>query len=257
MRILICDDEIYVREETVETVKLAYPEADCFDTGDVEEALSYVKESYPDIALLDIEMPGVDGLTMAKQIKQISPDTNIIFVTAYSQYAVDAFAIYASGYLLKPLTVETVRQAFQNLRIPVRMEEPKIVVRCFGSFEVFYKGKPLVFARSRAKELFAYLVDLRGASANTTELCAALWEDSTEAQRNKHYLRNLMGDIKKTLASIGMENVLVTMRNSFSINPDKIDCDYYRFLANDPLARNEYHGEYMKQYSWAESSFKF
>lgn len=188
MRILICDDEIYVREETVETVKLAYPEADCFDTGDAEEALAYVKESYPDIALLDIEMPGMDGLTMAKQIKQISPDTNIIFVTAYSKYAVDAFSLYVSGYLLKPLTVEAVRQAFQNLRIPVRMEEPKIVVRCFGSFEVFYNGKPLVFARSKAKELFAYLVDLRGTSANTTQLCGVLWEDSMEAQKNRHYL---------------------------------------------------------------------
>lgn len=256
MRILICDDEIYVREETVETVKLAYPEADCIDTGDAEEALAYVKESYPDIALLDIEMPGMDGLTMAKQIKQISPDTNIIFVTAYSKYAVDAFSLYVSGYLLKPLTVEAVRQAFQNLRIPVRMEEPKIVVRCFGSFEVSYNGKPLVFARSKAKELFAYLVDLRGTSANTTQLCGVLWEDSMEAQKNRHYLRNLIGDIKKTLSSIGMEDALITMRNSFAVNPDKLSCDYYNFLEDDPVAKSEYKGEYMKQYSWAEFSFK-
>lgn len=257
MKILICDDEIYVREETVDTVVTVYPEAEIFDTGDVKEALEYVKTSYPNIALLDIEMPGMDGLTMAKQIKEISPDTNIIFVTAYSQYAVDAFSLYASGYLLKPLSTDAVRQAFMNLRIPIRKEQSKLVVRCFGKFDVFYDGKPVVFARSRAKELFAFLVSLRGASANTTELCAVLWEDSTEAEKNKHYLRNLIGDIKKTFSAIGMENVLITMRNSFSVNTEKIDCDYYRFLENDVVARNEYHGEYMNQYSWAENSFKF
>lgn len=256
MKILICDDEIFVREETVETVTGAFPEAECFDTGDVDAALEYVKLASSDIALLDIEMPGMDGLTMAKKIRQLSSNTNIIFVTAYSRYAVDAFSMYVSGYLLKPLTESAVIQAFSNLRRPVRLEEPRLVVQCFGSFEVFYDGKPLVFARARAKELFAYLVNLRGASANTNELCAILWEDSTDIMKNKHYLRNLIGDIRKTLSSIGMEEVFITNRNSFSVDPDKLDCDYYRFVRNEPLARSEYHGEYMKQYSWAEFSFK-
>ncbi|MGN0367512.1 MAG: response regulator [Wujia sp.] len=256
MKILICDDEIYVREETRDTVLSACPQAECFDTGDVQEALEYVKTSHPDIVLLDIEMPQMDGLCMARKIKQLSAHTNIIFVTAYSQYAVDAFSMYVSGYLLKPLTEDAVRKAFANLRQPVLQEEQKLVVRCFGNFEVFYQGKPLMFARTRAKEVFAYLVDLRGASANTTELCAVLWEDSADAQRNKHYLRNLLSDIRKTLSSIGMEDAFVTMRNSFSVNPERLECDYYRFLENDPVARGEYHGEYMKQYSWAEFSFK-
>lgn len=256
MRILICDDETYVREETKETVMTVYPEAEIFATGNVGGALTYAKTESPDVALLDIEMPGMSGLELAKELKDIYPDINIIFVTAYSQYAVDAFQMYASGYLLKPLTTENVKRAFENLRTPIQYDKGKLVVRCFGNFEVFFNGKALAFKRARAKEIFAYLVDLKGATANTGELCAVLWEDSVEIEKNRHYLRNLIADIKKTLGACGMGEAFIAKRNSFAVNPKCLDCDYYRFLQQDPAAVGSYRGEYMKQYSWAEFSFK-
>ena len=120
------------------------------------------------------------------------------------------------------------------------------------SFEVFYEGTPVQFPRSLAKELLAYLVDLRGASANTAELCEVLWEDSVKAQKNRHYFCNIVAELKKVLKACGAEKVFICERNLFAIDVNQVDCDYYRFLEGDVAAVNSYHGEYMRQYSWAE-----
>ncbi|MCI6022121.1 MAG: response regulator [Clostridia bacterium] len=254
MNILIVDDEMMVLEDTEETVKKVFPDAVAVSADNYRTALEYAKETKIDVAMLDIEMPGMTGLELARQLKDINPLTNIIFVTAYAEYALEAFGMYASGYLMKPVTEDDIKKAFDNLRHPETKKDNGLKVQCFGNFEVFFNGEPLQFPRAKAKELLAYLIDLRGASANTGELCAVLWEDSTKVAQNKHYLRNLISDLKKVLQQCNAGDVFVTARNSFSVDVDKIDCDYYRYIKNDPEAVSAYRGEYMKQYSWAEFS---
>lgn len=254
MRILIVDDETMSLKETEIVVKKTKPEAEIITSENYKEALSSAREHKIDVAILDIEMPGMNGLELAKRLKEICPDTNIIFATAYSEYALDAFSLYASGYLLKPLRPEMLKEALINLRTPVQCISDRLQVQCFGNFEVFYNGQPLHFSRTKAKELFAYLVDLRGATANTGELCAVLWEDSPQIEKNRHYLRNLIADVKRTLKECNAEDVFICRRNMFSIDTDKIECDYYKFLKQDVSAINSYRGEYMRQYSWAEFS---
>lgn len=252
MKILIVDDERMVLETSKEAVEELKPDAEVICADRAGKALKLAEEQQIDVALLDIDMPGMNGLQLAKKLKDSQPDVNIIFVTAYSEYALDAFSLYASGYLLKPLQVNELKTAFEHLRTPVVQKEQGLRVQCFGTFEVFYKGKPLNFARMKAKEIFAYLISLNGASANTGELCAVLWEDSADLDRNKHYLRNLMADLKKTLKEYGVQDCVAMRRNQYAVVPEKIDCDYYRFLKHDANAVNLYHGEFMKQYSWAE-----
>lgn len=217
MKILIVDDEELVLRETKEAVEL-------------------------------------DRLELAERLKEKNPETNVIFLTGYTQYALEAVGIFASGYLLKPLQREDVERAVRNLRCPVVYRKERLRVQCFGNFEVFYGGEPVTFARAKAKEIFAYLVDLKGAAATTGELCGILWEDSVDVEKNKHYLRNLIADIRKALQSCHAEDVFLSGRNRYSVNPEKIECDYYRFLNKDAAAVNSYRGEYMKQYSWAELS---
>ncbi|WP_455719636.1 response regulator [Agathobacter sp.] len=266
MRILIVDDEKMVLEESKEIVKAVKPDDEVICADKSTQALDIIKQNHIDVALLDIEMPGMDGLTLAKRIKETDPDTNIIFVTAYSKYAVDAFGMYVSGYLLKPLQESDFAEALRNLRTPVHTSEEadknvsvsekavqdKIHIQCFGNFEV-YKGDEIVqFPRAKSKELFAYLVSINGEVANTSQLCTVLWEDSALQDKNRHYLRNLLSDLKKTFKAYGAQDVLIIKRNQFAIATDKVDCDYYRFLQKDAEAVNEYRGEFMKQYQWAE-----
>ena len=178
MRILIVDDEALVLEKTKSIVEGTILEAEVICAENYIKALELVKEQQVDVALLDIEMPGINGLELAKRIKDITPDTNIIFVTAFSQYALNAFSVYPSGYLMKPLQAGELKEAFNNLRTPVQYKEDKLRIQCFGKFEVFFHDEPVVFSRTKAKELFAYLGDLRGAAYNTGELCSVLWENS-------------------------------------------------------------------------------
>lgn len=254
MQILIVDDEEMVLEETKETVGMELPGMKIICTSSALEAVRIADRRKIGIAFLDIEMPGMDGLELAEKLKKKNPETNIVFVTAYTEYALKAFDMFASGYLMKPLQRKDVKKAIRNLRYPLRDTKKGLRVQCFGNFEVFYGGEPVTFARAKAKEIFAYLIDLNGAAATTGELCGILWEDSMDVEKNKHYLRNLIADIRNALQDCHAEDAFLSGRNRYSVDPDKIECDYYRFLQRDAAAVNSYRGEYMKQYSWAEFS---
>lgn len=254
MQILIVDDEEMVLEETKEAVGLELPGMKIIGTSSALEAVNIAGRKQIGIAFLDIEMPDMDGLELAEKLKRKNPDMNIIFVTAYTEYALQAFDLYASGYLLKPLQRKDVERAVRNLRHPMAYPKERLRVQCFGNFEVFCGGKPVIFARAKAKEVFAYLIDRNGAAATMGELCGILWEDSIDEAKNKHYLRNLIVDIRKALRDCHAEDVLVFGRNRYAVNPEKIACDYYAFLKRDMAAVNSYRGEYMRQYSWAEFS---
>ena len=143
----------------------------------------------PDVAFLDIEMPGMTGLELALQMKKTCPNLNIIFVTGYSSYALEAIEMHSSGYIMKPATKDKIKTELDNLRSPIEptieKKERNIQVHCFGNFEILLDGKPVPFHRSKAKELLAYLVDRKGAGIERAELAAALWEMKTMIVRNR------------------------------------------------------------------------
>jgi len=101
---VVAEDEALLREELVARLKEAWPElevlAACEDGGSALEAIAAHE---PDVAFLDIRMPGLTGLEVASAAAQSSPRTQVVFVTAYNQYAIDAFERGAVDYLLKPI----------------------------------------------------------------------------------------------------------------------------------------------------------
>ncbi len=141
-----------------------------------------------------------------------------------------------------------------TLTNPQRTGGEKLCVRCFGNFDVFFHDRPLVFRRSKTKELLAYLVDREGAACTAEEIINALWEESGDVKNLKSYLRALTKDLRDTLASVGMEAALIREHNQWAIRKKLLDCDYYRLLEGDVEAASDYHGEYMNQYSWAEQT---
>ena len=130
----------------------------------------------------------------------------------------------------------------------------KLTVRCFGSFEVFWQGEPLLFRRKRTKELFAFLIDRECASCTAEEIASVLWEESEDIQKSKSMIRNYIHDLKVTLRAIDMEDALIRKRELIALRRDMIDCDYYRLLDGDPAAAEQFSGRYMIQYSWAENT---
>ena len=252
MNILIVDDEISAVEVLCKRVReVLGDEARTFSARNGRDALEILRMEQVDVLFLDVEMPGMSGLEIARRVKEEYPKTNVILCTAYEQYALKAWELYISGYLVKPAMPDDIKRALANLRTPV---VEKLTVRCFGNFEVFHDGRILRFARSGAKELLACLVDRRGTALSSGELCAVLQGDSAEPDLQKASLRKYVMELRRVLAENGFADVLVHTRDNYAVNPARLDCDYYRFLEGDPAARMIYNGEYMKQYSWAEST---
>ena len=256
MKVLTADDEFFALSSIGHAVLQVMPDAELRSFSFSEDALKEITVNgyAPDVAFLDIKMPGISGLEMAKRIRETSPHTNIIFVTAYSDYALDAYPLRPSGYLMKPVTAEKIRTELANLRFPPDEEKTHNVIRiqCFGNFEVFADGEPINFKYSKTKELLAYMIDRRGAACNTAELCAVLWEDRPDSTELHTYLRKLISDLKHSLSDAGAGDVFIKSRNRFAVSTDKVDCDYYRLLRREVEAINTYTGEYMTQYSWAD-----
>jgi two-component SAPR family response regulator len=254
MRIFAIDDEQATLDELHDAIAQAEPYAEIMDFRRAADALDAIEERHaPDVVFSDIQMPGVYGLSFAVEVKKEVPGVKVIFVTGYEQYAVEAFRRRVNGYLMKPVDAAMVREELDALGLPMQAADPeKLLVRCFGWFDVFWHNEPLIFARTQTKELFAYLVDREGAACTSGEIVAVLWEDLDAVKDPKAYLRALTQDLRATLASIGMEDALIRSRGQWAVRTDKLDCDYYRLKNGDPAAINAYNGEYMKQYSWAE-----
>ena len=236
--------------------------------SNAEDTIDYFKTGKADAAFLDIQLylsgGTLNGLMLAAQIKELCPECHVVFVTSCPEYAVDAFKLHVSGYIVKPVTREAARKeldyiimekrAASNARgfVEEKEEEPKVRVQCFGNFEVFWKNKPIIFQLSKAKELFAYLVHRKGASVSMAELAAVLFEDKEDGLSVQSQIRNLVASMRKTFSSLGCPDLFNKSRGYISIKTDLIDCDYYSFMNGDSDAINEYSGEYMAQYSWAE-----
>ncbi len=252
MLIFVLDDEKYVLENTRDIIAQVAPDAEIMTFTRAFRSLDMIRDQgiKPDIAFCDIEMPGLSGLQYAAELKSVSPETRIVFVTAYPQYAVDAFKVRAQGYILKPLQPDQIKEELMLLPGPLTELQGKLEVRCFGSFNVSWQGKPLTFARNKTMELLAYLVDAEGAWCKSGDIVNVLWEDGGEDK--KQYLRVLSADLVQVLRQIGMEGVLLKKRGQMAVDTSLLDCDYYRMLEGDIQAVNSYTGEYMKQYSWAE-----
>ena len=244
------DDEALMLGALVSAIEASPDISEVNKFSNCEKALEFVKENHVDIAFLDINMRGMGGLALAEKILSASPDCKIVFCTGYEEYAIPAFKLHASGYLMKPISAEDVQGEIDNI-IGVRHKERQITVKCFGNFEVYVKNQKLMFKRLKTKELFAFLVDRNGAGMTAKQICAVLFPDDTDDNKNAAYLRQLVLDLKNTLRSVGAESVLCHETPCYRIDTTLIRCDYISYLET---GKPEFHGEYMTQYSWAEET---
>ena len=250
MRAIAVDDEELMLRALVRAISASPDVKDVEKFSSCEKALDYVKENHIDVAFLDINMRGMGGIALAEKILSLRPNSKIVFCTGYEEYAIPAFKLHASGYLMKPISIEDVQGEIDNIK-GVRIKEKLLEVKCFGNFEIYVKGERLSFKRSRTKELFAFLVDRKGAGMTAKQICAVLFPDDTDDLKNTAYLRQLVMDLKNTLKTVGADAVFCHETPYYRIDTTLIKCDYYSYLES---GKPEFFGEYMAQYSWAEET---
>lgn len=248
MRFIAVDDEPLALRRLVNSIKEAYPDCELVSFDKPSQLLLYAKENESDVAFLDIHMYEYTGLEVAKQLKELNPKINIIFVTGYDEYTKEAMTLHASGYILKPVTKEKVEKELSDLRYPIKKQSKiRLKVNCFGSFEVYDNdGKEVYFERQKAKELLAYLIYRKGVLCSTKELATVLFYDLDYNKNAPLYFQVVVSSLMAALKRVGAVGVIERRYGNMVLKPELIDCDWYNYKSE------EYLGEFMSQFPWAK-----
>lgn len=252
MRVIYVDDE----SPAIDNFRLTVEDLSEINTLQLftksEDALQWAENNPVDVAFVDIEMPIINGIELAKRLKQIDRNIRIIFVTAFEQYALQAFQVEAIGYLLKPYTREEVQNELEKATFVHSRPKKKIVVQTIPNFAVLVNGKPIYLERAKTEELLALLVDRAEAGITAGEAMACIWPEKAVTEKNSSLYRVTFHRLISSLKEEGIDYIIGSKGRKKYIKKDLIDCDLYRILDGDIEALQNYGGVYMNSFSWAE-----
>ena len=116
--VILVDDMKLILTDGLPVLEEAIPNANVIGFTNAEETIEYAKNNRISLAFLDIELRNTSGLDLCRDLLAINPRTNVVYLTAYSDYSLNAWSTGASGFMLKPLTAESVKEQLKNLRYP-------------------------------------------------------------------------------------------------------------------------------------------
>lgn len=186
--------------------------------SDPSHVVAMTARHQPDVVFLDIHMPEINGLKLGEQLQAAVPDIEIVFVTAYDQYAVRAFELYALDYILKPVHPERLKQTVKRLKEKLstykehRQQLQVPLIRCFNQLRFQLpdqEAQSIKWRTSKAQELFAYLLHHRKRTIDRSTLIELLWPDF-EVSRAAQQLYTTVYHIRQTLKSNGMGTVSIS-----------------------------------------------
>lgn len=261
LRIAVLDDENHALERFGEAVKDFNDIRLCGLFDDDEDLMAYAETKSLDVVFLDIEMPGKSGMQLAEELRSIDPELSVVFVTAYTQYAVEAFELSAVDYIVKPISKERLKKTLDRIRKsrqPAgKAERKEVMIQCFQRFECRIDG--LVSSMNnliKAKELLAFLVSRRGAATTWEQITEALWPDMDyEKAHNNLYVTTFR--LRKWLSENNIAHIFECRRNSYRIDPSEFECDFYEIEKAEKEGDRDrmrllYKGEFLEEdgYGW-------
>ncbi len=261
LRVVALDDETHALERFEEVVKDFEEITLCGLFHDDEELLAFIEKNPMDIVFLDIEMPGKSGMQLSEEIHGMHPETAVVFVTAYNQYAVEAFELSVTDYLIKPLSRERLEKTLtriQNSRRNTGITEKKVSIHCFQRFECKVNDEVIPLNHlMKSKELLAFLVSRKGAATSWEQITEALWPDMDfEKAHNNFYITTYR--LRKWLSENNITQIFECRRNSYRVVPSEFQCDLYDLekLKKDGSkipAEYFYRGDFLEEegYEWA------
>ncbi|MCT2537137.1 response regulator [Aquibacillus koreensis] len=196
MKLLMIDDE----RMAIEHLKTILEKSQQVELDDVvtfvspSDALQWAQTEQADVAFVDIEMPEMNGLVLAEKLKSLQPQIEIIFVTAFQEYAVEAFEQYALDYLLKPVRRERMQTTIN--RIHTRLKEKKSLAKSLEMVTIHLLGNltiqkgdqaiDLKWRSGRVKELFALLLHFRQQPISKFDIIDYIWPDFSDKKASTH-----------------------------------------------------------------------
>ncbi|MBO4359665.1 MAG: response regulator [Eubacteriaceae bacterium] len=217
-----------------------------------EEALEYAMHSTVELALLDVQMPGMNGIELASELRKISPEMVIVFITAFPEYTPDILDVRGDYIVLKPYSRERVEDMARRAKLLSARMKKRVSIRTFGRFGVFLDGNALVIHSKNSLELLALLVDRRGGAVSAESAFPVLFEGDVYSENSSSKYRKALINLEKDLQENGASDIIRRDGRFVNLCTDRVDCDLFRFMDGDPEAVMQFNGEYMSQYSWGE-----
>lgn len=232
IRAIIIDDEENTIEEVKEIIENFKSIKVIFTENNPFEALETIKNNDIQAAFVDIDMPGMNGITLAEKISNIKPNIEIVFITAYDQYALEAFEVSAIDYILKPVRKERLEKSINKIFKIInenRIEESNVIkIISFNKFEVIINNVPIKWRILKDKELFAYLVENINRPIHKERIIEDLWQD-IDIKNALIYLQSSIYRIRKILSNAGYIDCIKYANNCYTMNKIKLDCDIWLY----------------------------
>lgn len=240
MKILIAEDEKSNIEEIERIIAGLNQDIEVFAYLNPFDALYSANSNIYDLALLDIQMPEMNGLTLAENISAIQPSLPVVFISAYNNYATEAFELKAADYILKPIRSERLVKIISGIKyaekrsIPAIEYSKKMIIRSFGGLRIFNEIGEIYWDRPKTRELFALLLMNKGKRVNKELICDELWPklDSTRALAN---LQVTVCRLRKTIGVFSREMVTVKYVNNYyclTLGDVSYDADQFDLQCN-------------------------
>ncbi|MFC4386612.1 response regulator [Gracilibacillus marinus] len=228
-----------------------------------------------DVVFLDIEMPGTNGLLLAEEITALNPNIQVVFVTGYNQYAVQAFEMNALDYILKPVSTERLQNTIQRLQISTdnpEKEQDLLHIQVLGdlTFQLHHQTHPIEikWRTAKSKELFIYLLHNEGTVVSKDKLVDTLWED-IELEKAYSNLYVSIYNIRKALKELQQYIYIESVQDGYVLKLnqtiiDKINwkdkIQYIPTITTEFIGHLEdtmsiYKGNYLEKldYTWLEA----
>ncbi|WP_127588970.1 response regulator [Paenibacillus koleovorans] len=195
------------------------------------DALDWVRSEAVDIAFVDIQMAGEDGIGLAKQMQAIRRNLKIVFVTSHKEYALDAFELGAVDDIVKPVILERLTQTIERVAgergISATSEEDaanRLTVNGLGGMTAHSRHGDVKWISGKSAELFAYLLMHRHKGAARDQILEDLFDGLTNRQTNV-FLNTAVYQLRKTLKFHGLKTALVSLNERYKLHSVAVDAD--------------------------------
>jgi two-component system, LytTR family, response regulator len=227
LRAIIVDDE----ELSVKRLKRILSQSGEIEVNDTfldpTEAYEFVKGNSIDVAFLDISMPDTNGMKLSTLLHELDESIDVVFVTGYDEYALQAFELSAVDYLLKPVTAQRLTKTLEKIKKMNRgvTVQPVIEVLLFNGLKIYRRTQdrePIKLRSPKTEELFAFLIS-KG-TVSREEIIDTLWS-GLEPEKALKNLNSTLYYIRKAFGT----SFIKANRTEISIEERSIYCDLYEF----------------------------
>ena len=252
MNIICVDDELLALQNFTFIMQNILPEQKVHTFTDGEKAIEFIGNEKIDIAFLDINMHP-NGIEMGKRLKKMNPDVKLVFITAYNNYAFEAFQLDVVDYLLKPYDQAQVRRTLVKLGlVDENKRNKKIYFSTMPCFGLFVNDERVLIRGSRIKEVLAYLVSVEGREVSNRELLENVWNVDKIDDGSLVLARMTIKNLYEKLKEYGIEEILIIDYGVYCLDARKFSSDLQELRNGNQTVINAYDGMFLEEYSWAE-----